>query len=244
MRKDIESLSLLDILPANLLADTKIKAAAQALDEELQRISKETKHALILSRLDALSEDVIDLLAWQWHIDFYEPSMSIETKRQLVRASIAWHRMKGTKAAVEKMVQTVFHGGVVTEWYEYDGEPYHFRVDVIHAPNMTEENRARLLAVIDASKNTRSWLDEVRVRREIQSDMYYAAAPSLHTAYEIYPTEITDAATETHRYIGAAVSTHSIYEIYPAQITDTVAEGLFHVGSALNLYKHIEVKQT
>ena len=121
MSKDLQSTSLLDILPQNLLADKKINAAAQALDDELQKITEATRNALLLPRLDELSEEVIDLLAWQWHVDFYEPSMSIETKRQLVRESIAWHRIKGTKAAVEKMAQTVFKGGVVTEWFEYGG---------------------------------------------------------------------------------------------------------------------------
>ena len=244
MSKDLQSVSLLDILPPNLLADKQIYAAAQALDDELQKITEATRNALLLPRLDELSEEVIDLLAWQWHVDFYEPSMSIETKRQLVRESIAWHRIKGTKAAVEKMAQTVFKGGVVTEWFEYGGEPYHFRIDVLNAPNMTEESRERLLAVVNASKNTRSWLDELRFRREAQNDMYYAAAPSIHTTYEIRPAEITDATAEARRYIGAAVSTHTAYEVYPVTVQDAAIGSTFHAGGIGSIYKVLEVTQT
>ena len=244
MSKDLQSVSLLDILPPNLLADKQIYAAAQALDDELQKITEATRNALLLPRLDELSEEVIDLLAWQWHVDFYEPSMSIETKRQLVRESIAWHRIKGTKAAVEKMAQTVFKGGVVTEWFEYGGEPYHFRIDVLNAPNMTEESRERLLAVVNASKNTRSWLDELRFRREAQNDMYYAGAPSIHTTYEIRPAEITDATAEARQYIGAAVSTHTAYEVYPDIVRDTATESSIYTGGIGSIYKSIEVTQT
>ena len=244
MSKDLQSVSLLDILPPNLLADKQIYAAARALDDELQKITAATRNALLLPRLDELSEDVIDLLAWQWHVDFYEPSMSIETKRQLVRESIAWHRIKGTKAAVEKMAQTVFKGGVVTEWFEYGGEPYHFRIDVLNAPNMTEESRERLLAVVNASKNTRSWLDELRFRREAQNDMYYASAPTIHTTYEIRPSEITDAAAEARQYIGAAVSAHTTYEIYPGIVQDAAIRSTFHVGGIGSIYKVLEVTQT
>ena len=89
MSKELQHTSLLDILPQNLLRDEQIKAAAQALDAELQKITAATKEALLLPRLDELPEAVIDLLAWQWHVDFYEPNMSLETKRQLVRESIA-----------------------------------------------------------------------------------------------------------------------------------------------------------
>ena len=244
MSKDLQSASLLDILPPNLLADKKINAAARALDDELQKITAATRNVLLLPRLDELSEEVIDLLAWQWHVDFYEPSMSIETKRQLVRESIAWHRIKGTKAAVEKMTQTVFKGGVVTEWFEYGGEPYHFRIDVLNAPNMTEENRGRLLAVVNASKNTRSWLDELRFRREAQNDMYYASAPSIHTTYEIRPAEITDATAEARQYIGAAVSTHTAYEVYPDTVRDAAIGSTLHVGGIGSIYKVFEVTQT
>ena len=244
MSKDLQSASLLDILPPNLLADKKINAAARALDDELQKITAATRNVLLLPRLDELSEEVIDLLAWQWHVDFYEPSMSIETKRQLVRESIAWHRIKGTKAAVEKMTQTVFKGGVVTEWFEYGGEPYHFRIDVLNAPNMTEENRGRLLAVVNASKNTRSWLDELRFRREAQNDMYYASAPSIHTTYERRPAEITDATAEARQYIGAAVSTHTAYEVYPDTVRDAAIGSTLHVGGIGSIYKVFEVTQT
>ena len=244
MSKELQSTSLLDILPQNLLADAQIYAAARALDDELQKITAATRNALLLPRLDELLEEVIDLLAWQWHVDFYEPSMSIETKRQLVRESIAWHRIKGTKAAVEKMAQTVFKGGVVTEWFEYGGEPYHFRIDVLNAPNMTEESRERLLAVVNASKNTRSWLDELRFRREAQNDMYYASAPTIHTTYEIRPAEITDATTEAWRYIGAAVSTHAAYEVYPCMLRDASQDGAIYAGSAGSIHKVLEVSQT
>ena len=244
MSKDLQSTSLLDILPSNLLADKQIHAAARALDDELQKITVATRNALLLPRLDELSEEVIDLLAWQWHVDFYEPSMSIETKRQLVRESIAWHRIKGTKAAVEKMTQTVFKGGVITEWFEYGGEPYHFRIDVLNAPNMTEENRERLLAVVNASKNTRSWLDELRFQRETRNIVYFGEAASIHTTYEIRPAEISDAQTNARQYIGTAVSTHTAYEVYPDTVQNAAIDSTYYAGGIGSIYKSIEVTQT
>ena len=244
MSKDLQSVSLLDILPPNLLADKQIHAAARALDDELQKITVATRNALLLPRLDELSEEVIDLLAWQWHVDFYEPSADIATKRQLVRESIAWHRIKGTKAAVEKMTQTVFKGGVITEWFEYGGEPYHFRIDVLNAPNMTEENRERLLAVVNASKNTRSWLDEVRFQRETRNLVYVGEAASIHTTYEIRPAEISDATANAQRYIGTAVSTHTAYEVYPSIVQDAAIDSTHYAGGIGSIYKSIEVTQT
>lgn len=159
MIKGLKSVSLLDILPSNLLEDPQVSAAAKALDAELQAVTKATAEILHLPRLDELPETVVDLLAWQWHVDFYEPlDMSIETKRRLIRESIAWHKIKGTPAAVEKVLSAAFANAHVEEWYEYGGEPGHFRVtieDVITDP----EKQANIRAAIYSAKNERSWLD-------------------------------------------------------------------------------------
>mgnify|MGYP000870491714 FL=1 len=186
MSKDLQSVSLLDILPPNLLADKQIYAAAQALDDELQKITAATRNALLLPRLDELSEEVIDLLAWQWHVDFYEPiGMDIETKRRLIKNSIAWHRIKGTPAAVEQVVSAVFDTSHVQEWFEYGGKPYHFKViteDVTTDPNVL----ARMRRAINAAKNTRSWLETIEFILHLQDE---EKAEDTH-AIEVHKTMI------------------------------------------------------
>ena len=71
MIKDIESISLLDILPNSILTDPQITSAAKALDAELQSVTRAVVETLHLPRLDVLPETVVDLLAWQWHVDYY-----------------------------------------------------------------------------------------------------------------------------------------------------------------------------
>ncbi|MBQ7515310.1 MAG: phage tail protein I [Schwartzia sp.] len=163
MIKDLPGVSLLDILPENILADEKLNAAARALDDEMQKVTAATKEVLFLAYLDYLPETIIDLLAWQWHVDFYEPvGMDIETKRKMIKESIAWHRIKGTPAAVEKVVSAAFDKSEVTEWFEYDGEPYHFRISVA-GMDAREDLNGRLLRAIWSAKNERSWLDGITV---------------------------------------------------------------------------------
>ena len=162
MIKDLKAVSLVDILPDNLLADTQVYAAAKALDDELQRVTAATWEALHLPRLDELPEAVLDLLAWQWHVDFYEPmGMSVETKRSLIRKSIAWHRMKGTPAAVEEVVTAAFDEATVSEWFEYGGEPFFFRVTTEDATTNTQAIDA-MRRSIETVKNVRSVLESIQ----------------------------------------------------------------------------------
>lgn len=161
MLKSINNPSLIDILPPVILKDEKLKAAAKALDVELKKLSADAQLVLHLPRLDELPNEVLDQLANQYHVDFYEPAeMDLETKRKLIRESLLWHRIKGTKAAVEKLLNTITRGAKVSEWYEYNGKPYFFKVNLQGLLDYGD-NGETFLRMINSTKNERSWLDAV-----------------------------------------------------------------------------------
>ena len=155
---------LMDIMPENLLADKNIRNIANVIDKTLKGIYPKTATPAIISRIDQLDSDAIDSLAWQYNVDFYEPvGMNISTKRKLVRESIAWHRMKGTPAAVERLLSSSFgQSAKVSEWYEYGGEPYHFKVSVKTKNFPTIESFGLASQGVFVTKNTRSMLDSIK----------------------------------------------------------------------------------
>lgn len=165
---------LLDIMPENLLADKNIRNIANVIDKTLKGIYPKTATPAIISRIDELDSDTVDSLAWQYNVDFYEPvGMDISTKRKLVRESIAWHRIKGTPAAVEMMLSSTFgRSAKVSEWYEYDGEPYHFKVSVKTKKFPTMESLGLAKQGVLAAKNTRSVLDSIKTIVEMDTGDY------------------------------------------------------------------------
>lgn len=80
--------------------------------------------------------------------------------------------------------------------------------------------------------------------RELEDTLYYAAAPTIHTTYEIRPAQITDAQTSARHYIGAAASTHTAYEVYPETVRDAAIDSTLYAGGVGSIYKSIEVTQT
>lgn len=157
---NLEYISLLDIVPDNLKQDEQVKAASLALDTELKNVSSAIKLCLLLPRLAELPESILDLLAWQYHVDFYEPiGMHIEKKRELIRKSIDWHRHKGTPYAVEQVVSAAISDAVIQEWFDYGGAPGTFR---IKTSGFKEEGTYKeLIKSINSAKNTRSHLDRI-----------------------------------------------------------------------------------
>lgn len=149
-------------LPSSIDAEP-ITSLAQVTDVELGKIN--TDLVLIYPAIDSLNEQLIDYLAVQMHVDEYDDTETLDVKRQQVKQSFLLHRLKGTKYAVQKVVSTVYQSAKVEEWPEYSGEPYHFRVTGITAPMNETKAINKLVRLINAYKNTRSWLDYVQFNR-------------------------------------------------------------------------------
>lgn len=77
MIRSIQNVSLAAILPESLLQDPKIRAAAEALDVELQRLAADARLVLHVPRIDELPHEVLDLLANQFHVDFFRADRNV-----------------------------------------------------------------------------------------------------------------------------------------------------------------------
>jgi hypothetical protein len=95
--------------------------------------------------------------------------MDLETKRKLIKQSIAWHRMKGTPAAVEAVVSAAFDTSTVQEWWEYGGKPYFFKV-VTEDATTNSGTIERMKRAIESIKNTRSWLEKIEFILHLRDD--------------------------------------------------------------------------
>ncbi|MDR1651861.1 MAG: phage tail protein I [Synergistaceae bacterium] len=180
MARDIYGISLRDVIPSSIASDPQIQAMIDALDPELQSVSLDTREALIYSRINELPEDVIDLLAWQFHVDFYEPmDLSLEIKRGLVKTAILVHKRKGTRWAVQELCGVVFGDTEVSPWFEYGGEPYHFNVS-IDATLPSQDAWEKFFIALEVTKSVRDWLDAIEIRRGAAAELYYGLGS--HTA--------------------------------------------------------------
>lgn len=170
---NIKETSILDLIPPNLKNDLQIQAAALALDGELQEVNQAINQCLFISRINELPEAVLDLMAWQLHIDFYEPDLPMETKQLMVRNSDRWHMRKGTPAAVEELITAVFDEGRVQEWYEYGGDPYKFKVITFNAA-VSHDRATAFIEALNSIKNARSILEAVEITMSEDMPLFLA----------------------------------------------------------------------
>lgn len=165
---DYQKIHLLKILPKNISADNNIQELSSVLDDELQKICKVVDNLNLIDKIDVLPEEIVNLLAWQWHVDYYDNTLPLQNKRRLVKESIRVHKTKGTAWAVENVVKSALGDSRIEEWYEYGGEPYTFRI--INEVNTVGKSISmdKLVKCINSVKNVRSHLDGITLERKLE----------------------------------------------------------------------------
>jgi phage tail P2-like protein len=159
----------IDIVPSSIRSDPQVQSACSVIDDELQQIYGQflpdspdaLPSILFWPFINDQTPPLLDVLGWEMHVDVWagwSGALDIDTKKELINSSIDWHQHKGTRYAVDQMLKVVFKQGRVTEWYEYGGQPYYFRIifedDIVDPTQISTVTDA-----IYAVKNVRSWLD-------------------------------------------------------------------------------------
>ncbi len=165
-----------EVLPPSLRQDENITKLVEVFDNSFTDINEKVQNVLIYSRIDELPEELLDLLAWQFHIEGYELAETEEEKRALVKKAIELHRYKGTRWAIKKVLELLNMQGVIKEWYEYGGEPYKFKVDLsLSNKEITTAIKDKLINLINEYKNERSWLEEIALSYFTKAFCYVSA---------------------------------------------------------------------
>ena len=116
-------------------------------------------------------------------MDWWDPEYSLEEKRRTLKTSWKVHKTLGTKAAVELALSAVYPGTEVEEWFEYGGEPHHFRVfvrgeGIAIDPGRLDEFKKAIVRV----KRLSSWLDSIITSTAMEPAVVYMAA-DFHETY-------------------------------------------------------------
>jgi phage tail P2-like protein len=158
MSKKLNEVTLLELLPPNLRGDPDIIAASAAVDKSFCAMLSMIKNVYTIADIDHASSDVVDALAVEMRCDFYDQTLPLESRRKLVKNAYLYKYLKGTPFAVQGIVSDAFSNAEVREWFEYNGQPYHFRI--ITEDNL-DDKAASVIEAVNSVKNVRSYFDGI-----------------------------------------------------------------------------------
>lgn len=217
-----------------------VQEVAKVVDDTLLSFDKTIAEVLIYPAIDMLGSELINTLAIQMHCDFYDDTLPLAVRRNLVKNSIAWHRIKGTPAAVEQMIQTVYQTGVVEEWFDYGGEPFFFKVNLGDS-QITTQKIKNLIKMINVSKNVRSWLEVLRFSKSIDITRYLGCFADVHKKYEIIPGIVQGGDISSSIFIGGHNEIHHSADVRVQHVSGAEAQGNILLGGNLSGYGKVEL---
>ena len=148
--------------PVALRDDSSVLSLAKAEAELLASRPPEIDRLRIYPDIGRLNEELLDILAYDFKVDWWDPDYSLAEKRRTFQDSWYVHKHLGTKAAVETAIRAIYPKTEVKEWFEYEGgKPYHFKLYIdLTGEKWSEARPRRVLERVEFYKSLRSHLEE------------------------------------------------------------------------------------
>lgn len=172
-------------LPPALRQDGTMRALSQVVAEELQENARLIRSNVIYARIDELPERLLDILAYDLHVDWYDYDYPVGIKREIIRTSVRVHKKMGTRYAVESVLHALHPGSRIEEWFEYGGMHHCFRL-VINADSREHEiDLDKIIRSINLYKRLTAHLESVNLERRKQKRMFAVAAGGIFVGRRI-----------------------------------------------------------
>lgn len=144
----------------------EILSISYALQMQVARIVAAAEKTKCFSDIDKLDDETLDYFAVEMRTMYYDQSLPIEKKRAIIKNTLNWYTKGGTSSAVTELLSVVFGEGDLEEWFNYDGDPYHFRAVLPVSQGSAVGDMNLFRELIQKIKNVRSHVDELVLQEE------------------------------------------------------------------------------
>ncbi len=177
MSKTITTQDLLNAFPYELSGTDQISMIAAIVAEELSQLSEDNNLLEIYTRIDELDSDILDILAYDFKIDWWDHEADIDSKRKTFKSCFSVHRQLGSIGAVKKAVSDMYSTALIEEWNEYGGMPYHYRLSIdLDHEFATSEIFQKIIYRAKFYTNVRSVMDSISFKSLRKRQLYIGLA--------------------------------------------------------------------
>ena len=172
---DVYSYDFSKTAPEFLKCDTKVLALIKAVSNQVTKLMNASRKVLIFCNIDELSEDALDVLAYDLHIEWYDNNFDVEQKKTVIKDSIVVHSKLGTLKSVVSAVKAVLPNATVENWFEYGGLPKRFKINSENA-TVTQEQIDKVFKDIAYIKKLSTYLEKIVLSTVSETQEIYTGA--------------------------------------------------------------------
>ncbi len=171
--KGLFETELTDLFP---FTSPEIKSLSHAVHKSMLEIRKYSERICLESDIEDLPEPVLDYLAKEKNLPFYDSEFSLETKQKLIRDGESWYFRAGTVDGVEKLIQIIFGNGHIVEWFDFDEderEAYKGYFDAhVNGSLISDKSVEEFAKILKHAKNISRWLRKVVANCDTEQKVY------------------------------------------------------------------------
>lgn len=168
-------IGLFDVKLTDVFPDKSVETEclSYAVYMIMQQIRKYTERLFIYGNIDNLPGDILDYLAKDRNLPYYDSEFTLEKKRNLIKNSYEWYMKAGTVEGIEELIQILFETGNVMEWFDFsDEEKEKGLFDInINSENITADALQRFTNILKNAKNVSRHLRKVNVNYDCSYDL-------------------------------------------------------------------------
>lgn len=200
-------------LPPNLQT-TENACFSYAFDRQIWKLHILAKKLTVWSDLDHADPKYYDYMAMTIRAPYYKSEYNDKQKLNLIKSALAAQRYAGTIKAIKELLSNSILYARFVPWYEYGGDPYHFKIETSDEPN--GESRVLFESMLQRVKAARSIIDGVEIDHDPIKNMLY---------------------------IGIGIHQQGVINIPNKEKIDRRVYGVWYVGVAAIINKQITIEK-
>lgn len=130
----LQDTGLIEGLPPGIAEQHWVKVLDAVFRERQKKELEAVRKVFVYTAIDSAPENILDILAVQFKVDWYRDDYPIDTKRRVIKTAMEVRRYCGTEWAVKQAISAIYPNSEIVEWYDYNGTPGHWQLRV----NITE----------------------------------------------------------------------------------------------------------
>ncbi|MBP1129176.1 phage tail P2-like protein [Serratia sp. PL17] len=134
--------------------------------------------------------DVLPYLAWALSVDRWDKNWPAAKKIEAIQRSYWLHRRKGTRAAVRRVIESMGFSATFAEWFDTDGQPGTFSLDVdVNEVGITEKTLAELNRLVADAKPVSRHMSQMSITARTSGIAHIGTAHTCGDIITVYPPD-------------------------------------------------------
>lgn len=167
------------LLPLFMRNDSFDLSLCTGLDEIVKDMdSRIGQNLRFWNNFDNMNEAQLDEAAEELKVHWYRYDVSVDQKREIIKAAKSIKAKLGTPYAIEEVLKIYFRDATLVEWWQYGGTRKHFKIQTYNTSTVNEDAE-KFISVLDKIKRKAAILDYVEVLDYSNNDILYVIVPGI-----------------------------------------------------------------